>query len=51
MDSPIGEVDQAAITLHEMYESFKRAGFKRGQAFILTCVAIHAQFIAACMKD
>lgn len=37
-DDPVSELLAAAITLHELYETFLRAGFSTDQAFELVLV-------------
>lgn len=39
-----GQLDTAAISTHELYESYIRAGFSEDQSFELTKIAVRCAF-------
>jgi len=44
-DGDLSPMDEAAVAMHELYESFRRAGFGRGEA--LTIIAKTAAEVIA----
>jgi hypothetical protein len=35
MDGDLSPMDEAAVSMHELYTSFRRAGFSRGEAITI----------------